>query len=199
MPPRARRRPGRSAPCPWRWRRWRPAARPARRGSSRRAPARRWPHSPRPRRARWPPSPPSWRARSADRTGCLPSAGRPAPGSPSRACRAGRARRRAARCAPARELSATALSGRPTMTKACRPGVMRTCTSTGRASMPTNASVEICPYMLVEARPTGRNGLCNPSVRRSVQQEHCGNGRRGGARPARDARRASATRKDART
>ena len=39
------------------------------------------------------------------------------------------------------------------MTKACRPGVMRTCTSTGRASMPTNASVEICPYMSTEARP----------------------------------------------
>ena len=28
-----------------------------------------------------------------------------------------------------------------------RPEVMRTSTSTGRASMPTNASVEIWPYM----------------------------------------------------
>jgi hypothetical protein len=29
----------------------------------------------------------------------------------------------------------------------CRPPLIRTCTSTGRASMPTKASVEIWPYM----------------------------------------------------
>src|SRR5262249_419657 len=44
-------------------------------------------------------------------------------------------------------LSATALSGRPTMAKTCCPPLIRTCTSTAFASMPTNATVEIWPYM----------------------------------------------------
>ena len=38
--------------------------------------------------------------------------------------------------------SDTALSGRPTMLKAGRPGATCTCTSTARASMPSNATVE---------------------------------------------------------
>ena len=72
MPPRARKPPGRSTPCPWHWRRSPPAGHPARRESRHPAPARRWQHSPRSRRARWRPSPPSWRARSAGRSGCPP-------------------------------------------------------------------------------------------------------------------------------
>ena len=38
--------------------------------------------------------------------------------------------------------SETALSGRPTMVKAGRPGATCTWTSTGRTSMPSNATVE---------------------------------------------------------
>ena len=38
--------------------------------------------------------------------------------------------------------SDTALSGRPTMLKAGNPGATCTCTSTARASMPSNATVE---------------------------------------------------------
>ena len=38
-------------------------------------------------------------------------------------------------------LSATALSGRPTMAKAGSPGPIWTCTSTARASMPSKATV----------------------------------------------------------
>jgi hypothetical protein len=37
--------------------------------------------------------------------------------------------------------SVTALSGRPTMAKAGIPGATWTCTSTGRTSMPSNATV----------------------------------------------------------
>jgi len=37
--------------------------------------------------------------------------------------------------------SETALSGRPTMAKAGMPGATCTCTSTGRTSMPSNATV----------------------------------------------------------
>ena len=40
--------------------------------------------------------------------------------------------------------SDTALSGRPTMLKAGRPGATCTCTSTARASMPSNATVVTC-------------------------------------------------------
>ena len=46
------------------------------------------------------------------------------------------ARRPEAPSAPARRLSATALSGRPTMVKPTTPGAICTCTSTGTASMP---------------------------------------------------------------
>ena len=35
----------------------------------------------------------------------------------------------------------------PTMASTCWPPEMRTCTSTGLASMPTKAKVAICPYM----------------------------------------------------
>ena len=38
--------------------------------------------------------------------------------------------------------SETALSGRPTIWKAGNPGAICTCTSTGRTSMPSNATVE---------------------------------------------------------
>ena len=51
------------------------------------------------------------------------------------------ARRRPARRARARALRDTALSGRPTTLKAGRPGATCTCTSTARASMPSNATV----------------------------------------------------------
>ncbi len=50
-------------------------------------------------------------------------------------------------------LSATALSGKPTMAKTCCPGLILTSTWTGRASIPTNANVEIRPYMLSPASP----------------------------------------------
>src|SRR5262245_9859519 len=56
--------------------------------------------------------------------------------------RAGSARPDAMRAARTRSFaSLTALSGRPTMLNAGRPGATCTCTSTARASMPSNATV----------------------------------------------------------
>jgi hypothetical protein len=56
----------------------------------------------------------------------------------------GRAKPEACNAACTRSrLSATALSGRPTMLNIGRPGVISTCTSTGTASMPWKATVVI--------------------------------------------------------
>ena len=56
--------------------------------------------------------------------------------------RAGSARPEATSAARTRSrASDTALSGSPTMLKAGRPGATCTCTSTARASMPSNATV----------------------------------------------------------
>ena len=55
--------------------------------------------------------------------------------------------------------SETALSGKPTMVKAGIPGATWTCTSTGRTSMPSNATVDtrwtISPSLPVSADTTG--------------------------------------------
>ncbi len=57
--------------------------------------------------------------------------------------RAGSARPEATSAARTRSFASdTALSGRPTMLKAGRPGATCTCTSTARASMPSKATVE---------------------------------------------------------
>src|SRR5262249_53629910 len=56
-------------------------------------------------------------------------------------------------------LSPTALSASPTMAKASWPGATRTWTSTGRTSMPWNATVLTLACMrLVLSLPEGRNG-----------------------------------------
>src|SRR5262245_44758877 len=64
--------------------------------------------------------------------------------------------------------SETALSGRPTMAKAGRPGTICTCTSTARASIPSKATVETRWTMPLPAAIQG-------SGKKSVGQEHYGN------------------------
>ena len=51
--------------------------------------------------------------------------------------------------------SDTALSGRPTMAKAGKPGATCTCTSTARASIPSKATVETRWTMLPLCRARG--------------------------------------------
>ena len=76
--------------------------------------------------------------------------------------------------------SETALSGKPTMVKAGIPGATWTCTSTGRTSMPSNATVDtrwtISPSLPVSADTTGSaQRLQEQSMNRSLDpsgQQH---------------------------
>ena len=93
-------------------------------------------------------------ASAMGRSKWLPSLGRSAGARLTVMCLKGRPRPTACNAFLTRSrLSATALSGRPTMASTCWPELIRTCTSTGLASMPTKATVAIWPYM---RRPLGQ-------------------------------------------
>ena len=70
--------------------------------------------------------------------------------------------------------SDTALSGRPTTLNAGSPGAICTWTSTARASMPSNATVETRWTMASPCyggQPSGRHGQASKTIR-----EHFGGG-----------------------
>src|ERR1700686_2913554 len=101
----------------------------------------------------------------------LPSLGRSAGARLTVIRLAGSARPEATSAARTRSLaSLTALSGNPTMAKCSRPGATWTCTSTARASMPSNATVVTRWTMPLPPLASQSNA----SVAR--RKEHLGNG-----------------------